>query len=178
MTWQHFGLLMGASCYQLNTKQRRAAMSAFFIHCMTLLNGRIFCPCVFYTAKIATAAHRTDLTKKTKRLRHKHSPDTRSHLLFRFLLVFLSAFAGEMLIKIHIMQKQLRIITSRHLAVCPVSSHLFPVPPVPQVVFSRHFRRRPVYYRPLVGCSVYQLASGWFLWCFPSGRRQLCALPF
>ncbi len=76
------------------------------------------------------------------------------------------------------MQKQLRIITSQRLAVCPFSSSLFPVPSVPASVFSRHFRRHHLHYRPLVGCFVYQLACGWYLWCFPSGRRQLCALPF
>jgi hypothetical protein len=31
----------------------------------------------------------------------------------------------------------------------------------------------------LPGVRVFHLASvGWFLWVFPSGRRQLCALPF
>ena len=75
-------------------------MIAFFTIPPELLNENSFCQCVFYTAKIATAANRTDLTKKTKRLRHKHRPDAQGHLLFRFLLVFLSAFAGEKLIKI------------------------------------------------------------------------------
>ena len=55
---------------------------------------------IFFISKIATAARHTDPTKKTKSLRHKHRPDAQSHLLFRFLLVFLSAFAGEKLIKI------------------------------------------------------------------------------
>ena len=55
---------------------------------------------ILFISKIATAAHRTDQTKKTKSLRHKHRPGTQGHLLFRFLLVFLSAFAGEKLIKI------------------------------------------------------------------------------
>jgi hypothetical protein len=94
-------------------------------------------------------------------------------------LVFLAAFAGEMLIKITIMQKQLRIITSRRLAVCPFSSSSFPVPVVPCVVFSKHLQRLPVHHRPLAGVKVYHLASiGWYVWCYPSGRRQLCALPF
>ncbi|MEO6229438.1 MAG: hypothetical protein ABJB11_01940 [Ferruginibacter sp.] len=77
------------------------------------------------------------------------------------------------------MQKQLRIITSQRLAVCPFSSSLFPVPSVPPVVFSRHFRRRSIYCKPITGISVYRLAKfGWYIWCYPSGRRQLCALPF
>jgi hypothetical protein len=42
----------------------------------------------FYTAKIATAAHRTNPNKKTKSLRHKHRADAQGYLLFRFLLVF------------------------------------------------------------------------------------------
>ena len=62
------------------------------------------------------------------------------------------------------MQKQLRIITSQRLAVCPFSSSTFQVPPVPASVFSRHFRRRHLHYRPLVGCSVYRLTCGWYLW--------------
>lgn len=136
------------------------------------------CISVFYTAKIATAGNRTEPAKKTKRLRHKHKPNTQSHLLFRFILVFLSAYADGLLIKIHIMQKQLRFINCRHISVCPFSNSLFPVPPVPPQVFSRHFRRQPVYYR-YSGVSVYALPSvGWYVHCFPSGRRQLSALPF
>jgi len=77
------------------------------------------------------------------------------------------------------MQKQLRIITNRRLAVCPFSSSTFSVPPVPPFVFSRHFQRRKVYYHPLPGTAVYHFkSSGWYIWCFPSGRRQLAALPF
>jgi hypothetical protein len=91
---------------------------------------------------------------------------------------FLSAFAGEMLIKSSVMQKQLRIITSSHLAVCPLSSSCFPLPSVPSLVFSRHLRRLPSCYSLLPGVSVFQLPSGWYVWCFPSGRRLLSALPF
>jgi hypothetical protein len=78
------------------------------------------------------------------------------------------------------MQKQLRIITSRSLAVCPLSSSIFPVPSIPRLAFSRHLRRLPINYRPLAGISVYHLpfAGGWYIWCYPSGRRQFCALPF
>ena len=77
------------------------------------------------------------------------------------------------------MQKQLRIITSRHLSVCPFSSSTFSVPPVQPSFFSKHFRRRRVYYRPVAGVSVYHVKScGWYIWCFPSGRRQFAALPF
>ena len=43
---------------------------------------------ILFISKLATAAHRTDPTKKTKSLRHKHRPGTQGHLLFRFLLVF------------------------------------------------------------------------------------------
>jgi len=76
------------------------------------------------------------------------------------------------------MQKQLRIITSRRLAVCPFSISTFPVPPVPSFVFGRHLGRRSVYYR-YSGTRVFHLrSSGWFIHCFPSGRRQLAALPF
>jgi len=76
------------------------------------------------------------------------------------------------------MQKQLRIITSRRLSVCPFSSSLFPVPTIPHLAFSRHLRRLSVHYHPTAGVSVYYIPTGWFIWCYPSGRRQLCALPF
>ncbi len=76
------------------------------------------------------------------------------------------------------MQKQLRIISGRRLAVCPLSSSLFPVPAIPRLSFSRHLRRLPVHYHPQAGVSVYYIPTGWFIWCYPSGRRQLCALPF
>ncbi|WP_207493766.1 hypothetical protein [Aridibaculum aurantiacum] len=77
------------------------------------------------------------------------------------------------------MQKQLRIISSRRLAVCPLSSSIFSVPFIPSSVFSsRHLRRLRVHYHPVAGVSVYLLPGGWFIWCYPSGRRQLCALPF
>lgn len=78
------------------------------------------------------------------------------------------------------MQKQLRIITSRRMSVCPLSIALIPlpVPSVPAIAFSRHFQRHPLHSRPLPSIRVYQLASGWFILCYPSGRRQLAALPF
>ena len=133
---------------------------------------------ILFISKVATAAHRTDPTKKTKSLRHKHRPGTQSHLLFRFLLVFLSAFAGEMLIKITIMQKQLRIISSRRVAVCPFSSGFFSPPSIlPPVIFSRHSRRLPVAFRS-VGYIAYRLGPVWHLFIYSSGRRQLSALPF
>ena len=77
------------------------------------------------------------------------------------------------------MQKQLRFITRQRLAVCPLSSSLFPVPVVHKLALSKHLGRLPVHHRPLAGIRVFHLpVSGWFIWCFPSGRRQLCALPF
>jgi len=77
------------------------------------------------------------------------------------------------------MQKQLRIITRRRMSVCPLSIAYFsPVPAVPAIAFCRHLQRRPVYFQPLPFIKVYLLPSTWFIWCFPSGRRQLCAVPF
>jgi len=76
------------------------------------------------------------------------------------------------------MQKQLRIISSRRLAVCPFSFSHFPVPSVPAYIFGRHLGRRSVYYR-YRGVRVFALGcSGWFVHCYPSGRRLLSALPF
>lgn len=76
------------------------------------------------------------------------------------------------------MKKQLRIVTRFRLSVCPFSSGLYPVPRVPRLVFGKHLRRLPVCFRPLPGVSVRPLASGWFVWSFRSGRRQLSAFPF
>jgi len=76
------------------------------------------------------------------------------------------------------MQKQLRIITSRRLAVCPFSLSFGPVPPLPAWVFGKHLGRRPVYFR-YRGSRVFVVgSSGWYLHCSPSGRRWLSALPF
>jgi hypothetical protein len=76
------------------------------------------------------------------------------------------------------MQKQLRIITRHRLAVCTFSSSLFPVPQVPSFAFSKHLGRRRIYYR-YRGTRVFSLGrSGWFIHCFPSGRRWLSSLPF
>jgi hypothetical protein len=56
---------------------------------------------VFYEAKLATAARHTEPTKKTKRLRHKHKTRHTDPSFIPFPFGFLSAFAGEMLIKNH-----------------------------------------------------------------------------
>ncbi|HOZ83492.1 MAG TPA: hypothetical protein PKU82_11300 [Bacteroidia bacterium] len=77
------------------------------------------------------------------------------------------------------MHKQLRIISSRRLSVCPFSRSFFPPSvPISPLAFSRHARRLPVHYHPLPGVAVYHMPCGGWLWCFPSGRRQLSALPF
>lgn len=77
------------------------------------------------------------------------------------------------------MQKQLRIISKHRLAVCPFSSFHFPVPPLPKLAFSRHLGRLPICFRPAIGVRVYHLASiGWYIFVYPSGRRQLSSLPF
>lgn len=77
------------------------------------------------------------------------------------------------------MQKQLRFITRRSMAVCPFSSSLFPpVPQVPAFAFGKHLGRRPVCFR-YRGSRVFTLAStGWYIHCSPSGRRWLSSLPF
>lgn len=76
------------------------------------------------------------------------------------------------------MQKQSRIVTRMRLAVCPFSISMFQMPVMPKYLFSKHLQRLPVHYRPLPGVNVYRLSNGWFVWHFPSGRRQLAALPF
>jgi hypothetical protein len=75
-------------------------MAAILFHTSRPAMMMLYVHSILFISKVATAAHRTDTTKKTKSLRHKHRPGTQSHLLFRFLLAFLSAFAGEKLIKI------------------------------------------------------------------------------
>jgi len=77
------------------------------------------------------------------------------------------------------MQKQLRIISSRHISLCPLSLSLQQFPPqVSRLAFSKHVRRLGIYFRPLPGVAVLALPCGSYLWCYPSGRRWLSALPF
>jgi len=84
-----------------------------------------------------------------------------------------------MRIKNVVMQKQLRIISRSRLAVCPFSSSCCSVPPLPRLAASRHLGRLPVVHRPAPLVRVYKLpVVGWFVFVFPSGRRQLSALPF
>ena len=123
---------------------------------------------------------------------HRHSPEEKNKIkniintnprhpaiIYIFFIWFFYRLRCEKLLKIHIMQKQLRIITSRHLSVCPVSRQFHQVPAIESSFFSRHFRRRQVNHRPLPGTSVYHIMpSGWYIWCFPSGRRQFAVLPF
>ncbi len=78
------------------------------------------------------------------------------------------------------MQKQLRIITSRRISVNPFDASLSLIPPCfPSMAFSKHIGRLHVHYRPLPGVRVYYFkVFSLYVWCFPSGRRQLNALPF
>lgn len=76
------------------------------------------------------------------------------------------------------MQKQLRIISRSRLALCPLSFCHFPVPPLPSVAFSRHLGRLPQAYSVMPRVQVFHLPCGWFVFRYPSGRRQLSALPF
>jgi hypothetical protein len=90
---------------------------------------------------------------------------------------FIFRCSGKAL-KIHFMQKLSRLVSPRRrLALCPLSVSIgVPVPPVSPLVFSRHFRRLPSH--RCGDAVVVSHPCGWFVWCFPSGRRQLCALPF
>ncbi len=78
------------------------------------------------------------------------------------------------------MQKQTRIITSRRISVNPFDASLSLIPPCyPSLVLSRHIGRLQVHYRPSPGVRVYYFKLfSVYVWCFPSGRRQLSALPF
>jgi len=77
------------------------------------------------------------------------------------------------------MQKQLRIITSRRLAVCPFSLSFGPVPPLPAWVFGKHLGRRAFFnWCPSPGIKVYNLPCGCCLWVHSTGQRFLSALPF
>lgn len=76
------------------------------------------------------------------------------------------------------MQKQLRIISRRHLSVCPFSLSIGPLPSLPAWVFSKHIGRQRVCFR-YRGTRVFALGrTGWYLHCSPVGFRQLSALPF
>lgn len=78
------------------------------------------------------------------------------------------------------MQKQLRIITRRRISVNAFDASLSLIPPCfPSIAFSRHLGRLGVHYRPLPGIKVYLLPFfHLYVWLYPSGRRQLNALPF
>jgi hypothetical protein len=142
-------------------------------------NNNGICLCVafamfFYTAKLATAAAHISRQKISGINTNPYTEP--SFIPFPFGVSLPSLV--RCIIKIIIMQKQLRIITNRRLSVCPFSRSNFQVPPIPHIAFSRHLRRLSVHFRPLPGVYVYRLSSGWFIWCYPSGRRQLSALPF
>ena len=118
-------------------------------------------------------------TKKTKLFGINTKVITQSFHLFRFQIWFFLCLRKEVLTKFIVMQKQLRVISKTRLAVCPFSKSLFPVPTIPLICFSKHLNRLGVHYNPLPGVKVYQLNSiGWFIWVYPSGFRQLNALPF
>lgn len=50
--------------------------------------------------------------------------------------------------------------------------------PVSRYAFQRRVRRRYYSWSPSVGCRVYSLACGCFLWVYASGQRFVSSLPF
>jgi hypothetical protein len=77
------------------------------------------------------------------------------------------------------MQKQLRIITRKRLAICPYSHSFFTgFAAVSSLAFSKHLGRLPQVFSVMPGVQVFQLPCGWLVWRYPSGRRLLAALPF
>jgi hypothetical protein len=44
--------------------------------------------------------------------------------------------------------------------------------------FQRYIRRSSLAHQPVFGIKVYRLPCGCFVWCYPSGVRELSALPF
>ena len=71
------------------------------------------------------------------------------------------------------MKKQLRII-SKH---CPAIEAGSGVTTIPYTYFSRHLRRRPVFYR-YRNVVIYTLPGFLFVHRFPSGYRYITGFPF
>ena len=74
------------------------------------------------------------------------------------------------------MRKQLRIITALRLAVDPWSKETYPLPNIPRFAHSKYLRRRTKYRYDKM--RVVDLTGGWYILCYPNGRRMLSALPF
>ena len=78
-----------------------------------------------------------------------------------------------------IMQNHPRISAGSQLGICPFTpqvlhQHLQLSP----FAYQRYIRRSSLAHQPVFGIKVYQLPCGCFVWCYPSGVRELSALPF
>lgn len=78
-----------------------------------------------------------------------------------------------------IMQNHPRISAGSQLGICPFTpqvlhQHLQLSP----FAYQRYIRRSRLAHQPVFGIKVYQLPCGCFVWCYPSGVRELSALPF
>jgi len=77
------------------------------------------------------------------------------------------------------MQKQLRIISRKRLAVCPFSqSFMQSCSTVSPLAYGKHLSRLPQVCSLMSGVQVFTLPGGLLVWRYPSGRRLLALLPF
>ncbi|MBK8310339.1 MAG: hypothetical protein IPL04_04960 [Chitinophagaceae bacterium] len=77
------------------------------------------------------------------------------------------------------MQNHPRISAGSQLGICPFTpqvlhQHLQLSP----FAYQRYIRRSRLAHQSVFGIKVYQLPCGCFVWCYPSGVRELSALPF
>jgi hypothetical protein len=63
---------------------------------------------------------------------------------------------------------------SCHLSQQPIYEHL----PLSRFAYQRYIRRSALAHTTHHGIRVYRLPCGCFLWRYPSGERELSALPF
>ena len=78
-----------------------------------------------------------------------------------------------------IMLNHPRISAGSQLGICPFTpqvlhQHLQLSP----FAYQRYIRMSRLAHQPVFGIKVYQLPCGCFVWCYPSGVRELSALPF
>ncbi|MBK6730140.1 MAG: hypothetical protein IPG60_03940 [Bacteroidetes bacterium] len=78
-----------------------------------------------------------------------------------------------------IMQNHPRISAGSQLGICPFTPAGSPSAlALSPFAYQRYIRRSRLAHQPVFGIKVYQLPCGCFVWCYPSGVRELSALPF
>ena len=77
------------------------------------------------------------------------------------------------------MHKHPRLSSGSNSGICPFTpqvlhQHL----PLSPFAFQRYIRKSSLAHQPVFGIKVYRLPCGCYVWRYPSGVRELSALPF